>query len=132
MKNEMNLIVQQFHDITRSFSRKVQIKQFEPMDLFSSHHESIPLEEATPDRIAEVSAKLYNLAKQDVERDIQNYMNAPTDGAMTAEDLDGVSEFVKMVAGGLKKEDINNKIVEVKGILNDRQLSFLRNILKTL
>lgn len=129
---EIKLVVQQFHSVTRSFSRKVQIKQFEPMDLFSSHNENIPLEEATPDKIAEVSARLYSMAKEDVERDIKNYMNAPADGALTSEDLDGVAVHIKAIASGIPKDDINKAIVAVKDKLNERQLQFLRNVLKTL
>lgn len=128
----MILIVPQFHSITRSFSRKVQIKQFEPMDLFSSHNENIPLEQATPDKIAEVSARLYSLAKQDVERDIKDYMNTPAEDALTAEDLDGVSTFIKMLVAGKNKDEINTAIVGVKDKLNEKQLSFLRNLIKVL
>ena len=128
----MVLVVPKFHSITRSFSRKVQIKQYEPVDFFSSHGEQIPDEEATPELVAEISAKLYKLAKTDVEQDIQNYMNAPAEGALTAEDLDGVRIFIQMLALGKNKEEINKAIIEVKDKLNEGQLQFCRNIIKTL
>ena len=130
--NELNLVVPQFHSITRSFDRKLQVKQFEPISVFSSHNEQIPIEDATPDRIAEVSARLFYLAKQDVETDINNYLNAPAEDAFTQADLDKVAPFVKMLALDIPKDDISKKIVEAKEDLSERQKVFLRNLIKCL
>lgn len=132
MNNEIKLIIPSFHSITRSFSRKIQIKQFEPMDLFSSHNEQIPMEDATPEKIAEISDRLYNLAKEDVERDIKKYLSEPTKDSMDSEDLDKIAIFVAMFKDGKNKEELNSAIVSVKDKLNDKQLEFLRNLVKLL
>ena len=142
----MVLVVPQYINFTSSFSHKlvpenwgIEGHRFAPLDFFQSYNGSILATEATPERLREESDKLYRLAKADVEnriaetiKEMRIALESPADNALTSEDLNGVSDFVKMVAGGLKKEDINNKIVEVKGKLNDRQLSFLRNLIKSL
>lgn len=147
MKNEMTLIVPQYINMTSSYSHKlvpenygIEGHRFAPLDFFQSYNSSVLASEATPERLREESDKMYRLAKADVEnriaemvKELKTALETPVgDNALTADDLDGVSDFVKMVAGGLKKEDINNKIVEVKNKLNDRQLSFLRNLIKSL
>src|SRR3990167_2578257 len=145
--NEMVLVVPQYINFTSSYSHKlvpenygIEGHRFAPLDFFQSYNSSVTIAEATPERLKEESDKMYRLAKADVEnriaetiKELRIALETPVgDNALTADDLDGVSDFVKMVAGGLKKEDINNKIVEIKDKLNDRQLSFLRNLIRTL
>lgn len=125
--NELQLKIPTFHSVTRSFSRKIQVKQFEPMDVFSSHGMQIPEEEATPEKIGEVSAQLFNLAKQDVEKDIENYLNSPKEGSLTEEDLKTASKYIKTYTNGGSLDDFSKQVTDDKEKLNDKVLEFLRN-----
>ena len=74
MENKIDLNVPQFHKITRSFSRTIQVNQYEPCQVFSSHNEEIPIEEATPEKIKEISQHLYDLSVKDVRDGIKQYL----------------------------------------------------------
>ena len=145
--NEIKLVMPQFISMTSSFSHKlvpenhgIEGHRFAPLDFFQSYNTQVSTEEATPERLKEESDKMYRLAKADVEnriaetvKEMRVALETPIgDNALTSEDLVGVAPFVKQLANGLTKDKINNGIVEVKGSLNDRQLVFLRNLIKTL
>lgn len=144
--NETKLVIPQYISMTSSFSHKfvpenygIDGHRFAPFDFFQSYNSQVPVEEATSERLKEESDKMYRLAKADVEnriaelvKELRVELETPVDNALTAEDLDGVSGFVKMVATGIQKEEINRAIIEKKDKLNENQLSFLRNLIKTL
>lgn len=58
--------------ITRSFSRKVQVKQYEPIDYFASF-QAVLREGATEKDVLEVSYQLNSLATKEVEKTIKSY-----------------------------------------------------------
>ena len=60
--------------ISRSFSRKLQISQYEPVEVFASYTEEVPAETDT-EEIERVSAFLYDMAKSDVEMDVRKLLN---------------------------------------------------------
>lgn len=124
--NEIKLNIPQYISITRSFSRKVQVKQYEPADFFASYGEQVPIEEATPEKLKEVSDRLYSLAKNDVEKEIENYSKTTS---LSQEELDSIATFAKLIISG-KKEEAEKLIGEWKDKLNEKQLNFLRNLFK--
>lgn len=134
----MILVVPQFHSVTRSFSRKVQIKQFEPIDFFASHNESIPMEEATPDKIKEVSERLFQLALQEVEASIKDYQDntARANGVtpqVSTKELKEIGKFVADInsADTQEKLDVVKEAIKlVKDNLNETQLEFLRGAVR--
>lgn len=142
----MILVVPQYVSMTSSFSHKlvpenhgIEGHRFAPLDFFQSYNSQVLTEEATPERLKEESDKLYRLAKADVEnriaetiKELKIALETPVDNALTTEDLDGVSIFVKMLATGQSKEAINEAIVSVKDKLNENQLLFLRNFIKVI
>ena len=145
--NEMNLVIPQYVSMTSSFSHKfvpenygIDGHRFAPYDFFQSYNTQVPVGDATPERLREESDRMYRLAKADVEnriaelvKELKSTLETPVgDNALTSEDLSGVSVFVKMVANGSSKETINKEIVSMKDKLNERQLSFLRNLIKTI
>lgn len=146
MKGEIKLIVPQFVNFTASYSHKfvpenfgIDGHRFAPFDFFQSYGSQVLIEEATSERLKEESDRLYRLAKADVEnriaeliKEIKVSLQTPVEDAMTAEELDGVSVFIKMLATGSSKDEINTKIVSAKEQLNERQLAFLRNVIKSL
>lgn len=133
--NEIKLVPQVFHTVARSFSRKVQVKQFEPFEAFSSHSESIPLEEATQIKIQETSNRLYELAKNDCEKDIANYLReaALANGQAVlpnAAEIVQIAHFIKDLAEGGKEnvDSVAQKIALQKDTLTETQLTFLRQL----
>jgi len=60
--------------ITRSFSKKVQVKQYEPCDFFCSITEE--LISPSKEQIDECSKKLWEYCKAEVERDSSEYINS--------------------------------------------------------
>lgn len=132
---KLQLVVPQFYRITRSFSKKVQVKQYEPIDLFASHNFEIPEEEATPEKIAEVSSLLYKRCMEEIERDTANYIREAqlANGEVvlpTSNDILGIASIVKELSDGgkTKVEAISAKIAKVKDTLNESQLAFLRQL----
>ncbi len=61
--------------ITRSFSRKVQLNQYEPMDCFCSV-QTVLKAGVSEDDISKVSRELDAMAKKEVDRSIENYYTA--------------------------------------------------------
>ena len=59
-------------EISRSFSRKVMLKPYEPIDIFSSYT-AIMKDGATQQEIEEVSNQLFEKAKADVEKELESY-----------------------------------------------------------
>lgn len=59
-------------EISRSFSRKVQIRAYEPVDLFASYT-AVMKDGATQEDIDMVSNQLFLKAKADVEKELHNY-----------------------------------------------------------
>ena len=136
--SEMRLITPQFVNITRSFSHKlvpenhgINGHRFAPLDFFASYGDVVPQEEATPERLLEVSERLYNMARTDVERSIKRELEAMSNpDELLTEDLNNVALFVKMIADG-RLDEATSEILAAKdkNILNDKQLTFLRKLL---
>ena len=57
--------------ITRSFDRKIQVKEYEPASFFASYSEEFPSDTA-PDVLKRASQFLYDQAKADVEEAVLN------------------------------------------------------------
>lgn len=137
-KNTITLITPTFHSITRSFSRKVQIKQFEPIDFFASHNEAIPMEEATPEKISEVSERLYQICLAEVEVSIKGYQDdmARANGvtpAVSAKELKAIAKFVADINSADSQvaiDSVKEAIKQVKDTLNETQLEFLRVLVR--
>lgn len=55
-------------EITRSFSRKIQIEQYEPIEIFASYKGEFDGTE-TPEQIKQFSEHLYTLAEKDVREE---------------------------------------------------------------
>ncbi|MEK6896928.1 MAG: hypothetical protein AABW93_00160 [Nanoarchaeota archaeon] len=135
MENELILKVPTFYRITRSFDRKVQVKQFEPISFFSTHGMDIPLEEATPEKIAEVSKTLSDLSMREVESDIERYVNriSVENGDMIvppASELIGIVDLIKKIAESNKEtiETIIKEVSDNKNKYSEIQLMMLRRL----
>ena len=136
----IQLVVPQYVNVTRSFSWKlvpenygIEGHRYAPLDFFASYGDSIPKEEATPEKIAEVSQQLYDMAKHDVEEAISaklKELTVPKSDGMTTDDLDKVAPFMMMIAGGSTVEEVSEKIVAAKDTMSEKQLDFLRNLIK--
>lgn len=130
--------------ITRSYAHKlvpenygIEGHRFAPFDFFASYnHSNIPVKDATPEKIKEISDTLQALATGDVEGAVKSKLDELRDpkdnSALTAKDLDGVSPFVIMLTKGASEEEYTAAITSAKGKLNDNQLNFLRNVLRVL
>ena len=124
---EIKLNIPQFHTVTRSFSKKVQVKQFEPIEAFSSHSEQIPLNEATSEKIKEVSNKLFQMAQEEVETSCRNKLaeaESLKEVGLSTEELTGISTHIQMINEGASSNEL--KVVIEKDKLNDKQVDFLR------
>ena len=55
--------------VTRSYSRKVQARQFEPVEYFASRSFSW-FEYAEPEEVAEMSEQLFNACVEEVEAEV--------------------------------------------------------------
>lgn len=141
----MKLVIPQYVSLTSSYSHKlvpenygIEGHRFAPMDYFQSYNTQIPLEEATPERMKVESDRLYTLAKNDVESrisatldELRGNIDKPTgDGAMNTNELDGIVDFVKMLSTGVPKDEVSKAVVATKDSLNEKQLAFLRNLIK--
>jgi hypothetical protein len=71
-KQNLNLEKVEHIEISRSFSRKVQLKAFEPIDLFASYT-AVMKAGATQEDINMVSNQLFEKAKADVEKQLSSY-----------------------------------------------------------
>lgn len=135
----INLVIPQFHSVARSFTQKVNLKNYvqghdyEMVDFFSSHSEQIPLEEATKDKIKEISEKLYQLSKQEVEQavadfisDLRKVSGVTTD--LSAAELAPIAQIVAAIENAKSKTALNtakDMATAVKGTLGKGQLEFL-------
>lgn len=144
MEAEMKLIVPQFHSVTRSFTQKLNLKNYVPghdyemVDFFSSQNESIPLEDATPEKIAEVSERLYQLCKKEVEDAVAGYI-AQLRGAsdmpveLSQAELAQISDIIaeaSAVTTKTKLTAVKAKATERKAQLNKGQLEFLASLFR--
>jgi len=128
--------------VTRSFTKKVNLgnhdenRQYESVDFFASHNESIPIEEATPEKIKEVSERLYQLAKSEVELAEIEYLNGIKNGKapiLTSNDIAQITDIIILMESAVTTADIQKAvdvINERKGILNKKQLDYLRSVAK--
>ena len=64
-------------EVARSFSKKVQLKQFEPIDLFASY-KAIMKPGSTQVDIDEVSRQLFDKCEEDVEKDLESHITNNT------------------------------------------------------
>ncbi len=138
----MQLTVPQFHSVTRSFTQKVNLKNYveghdyEMVDLFSSHSEAIPVEEANASTIKVLSDKLYSLAKADVEQGIKDYITRlqepkEKDPIMTltlAEELSGIADIVVE----LNKVTTQKELAVVKEMATTRKATMTKAQLECL
>lgn len=140
---EIKLNIPQFHTVTRSFAKKINLEQhipghkYEAEDFFASHNESIPVEEATPEKIKEVSEKLFALAVADVEaamtarirtlRAEQGISVEPT-----GDELAQVSNFIDLIEKAKKVADLEDVVAQIKeeDWLNEIQKEYLRSIMR--
>lgn len=136
---QIQLTIPQFHSVTRSYSKKVNLKlyvpdhDFETVDFFASHNEQIP-SGSSVEEISKLSQSLYELAKSDVESAIKTYLETlltPKSDGLSQDDLDAVSPFVKIISTGGSREEFEAEVVKNKNKLSDKQLDFLRSFLKT-
>lgn len=75
-------------EISRSFSRKIQIEQYEPIEIFASYKGELDGSE-TPEQIQQFSAHLYALAERDVREEQKRQETIKT----RKEELSGESPF---------------------------------------
>ena len=59
--------------ITRSFSRKRQLDQYEPIEAFASFQAEVE-EGLSEQDLTDISQRLHRFAEAEVERDIENYI----------------------------------------------------------
>lgn len=139
--SDLNLVVPKFISISRSFSQKVNLANhvkghdYESTDFFASYNQEISEADATPEALAKVSAELYNRAKADVERAIDNYIRElKEDGGTvtypTPAELVVLAPFIsELTAGGKDVVDaVSQKIASVKDQLSDSQVKFMRQM----
>lgn len=62
-------------EVVRSFSKKIQLKAYEPIDIFASY-KAIVKKGATPEQIDAISQDLHRQAVKDVEFEITNQFTA--------------------------------------------------------
>jgi len=62
-------------EVVRSFSKKIQLKQFEPIDIFASY-KAVVKQGTSPEEIDAISQDLHRQAVKDVEFDINNQFKA--------------------------------------------------------
>lgn len=139
---EIKLVVPQFHNITRSYSGKLNLSNYLPghdyesKDFFASHGESISMEEATPEKIKEVSDKLYKMAKVEVMIAEVDYLNELKRAAgitvePTGDEYKAISDIIVLFESATTSEDVkkaSEMAKERKDKLNDVQLEYLRTI----
>mgnify|MGYP001559380110 CR=1 FL=1 len=139
---KIQLVVPQFHSITRSYSGKINLSNhveghdYESKDFFASHNESIPVEEATPEKIKEVSERLYQMSKAEVEASELVYLNEIKRAAgmtiePTGEEYKAISDIIVAFESSITSEDVKKAseiAKERKSNLNDVQLEYLRTI----
>lgn len=61
-------IIMRITEISRSYSRKIQIEQYEPVEIFASYKGELDGNE-TPEEIKQFSIRLYVLAEKDVREE---------------------------------------------------------------
>lgn len=132
-----------YHSVTRSFTQKVNPKNnnipgkdYESVDFFASHSEQIPLDIATPEKIAEVSERLYQTAKAEVEAAVDNYIRSlqmdagivvQPNGKEYAQVKDLIIKF-ETAETKAQVDEATKEVQDMKGQLNDIQLNYLRSI----
>lgn len=146
MDGEIKLVIPQFHNVTRSFTQKINLKNYvtghdyEMVDFFSSQSEAIPLEQATPEKIAEVSERLYQLAKKEVEdavgafiASLRNSSDMPVQ--LNAAEMALISDIVaeaNQATTKTKLTAVKAKATERKPQLSESQLQYLSSLFRKL
>lgn len=122
--------------ITRSYSHKlvpenhgIEGHRFAPLDFFASYGTEIPTDSA-PEFIRSESDRLYNLAKNDVERAIKETLEQLKNPAnsLSGDQLKALSEIVQAWSSGVSKEEFTAMVNKIKDKLDDKQMGFLRNL----
>lgn len=144
MENDViRLVVPQFHSVTRSFSKKVNLERhvpgfkYEAEDFFASHNESVPVEEATPEKIREVSRGLFALAKADVEESVAERIRELRKAAgvatqPTGADYDAIKDLIEGIETAASQEDLGAIVEKIKAHedLSEDQKEYLRSIVR--
>lgn len=144
---QIQLVVPQFHGVVRSFSKKAMLeyilngqRKYESEDFHSTHKEDIPLAEATPEKIGEVSARLFALCVMDVETDISIRTRKLREAAglsvqpLGKEYLE-LKDIIDRIEKAAKKEEVDAVVEQIKQmdsalLLNDVQKEYLRGIVR--
>ena len=140
----ITLVPQQYHSITRSFSKKVNLElsvggkhKYEAEDFFSSHNEAIPLEEATPERVKEISQRLYDLAKEDVEGAVASRVRElkERDGIAVqpiGSDYGAIGGLIEGLEKATTKVEVDAvvELIKAREDLTDTQKEYLRSVVR--
>lgn len=138
-------IVPQYHEIVKSHSKKMNLgkylpeSQYESEDFFSSHKETIPLEEASPEKIKEVGDRLLLTCIDETERqayerinDLRKEVGLPM--ILRGKDMQQIADVVTKIELSKTKEElqaIGDEIKATKESLNVAQLDYLRRSIRT-
>ena len=141
--DKIELVTQQLHSITRSYAKKINLsnyvpdKQYESLDLFSSHNEQLP-QSATQEEITALSDRLFNMAKAEVEARATEVINELKRAAgitiePTGAEYAQVADIITMLESAVVSENIKSAVElvkERKDTLNEVQLEFLRSVVR--
>jgi hypothetical protein len=141
--DKIQMIIPQFHTVTRSFSKKVNLERhvpgfkYEAEDFFASHGESIPVEEATPEKVREVSSRLYDTAKTDVETDVASRINELRKAAgiatiPTGQEFDVIKDLIGGIENSKNAADIEAviELIKTREGLTEEQKEYLRSAVR--
>ncbi len=144
MENQIQLNIPQFHSVARSFTQKINLKNYvsghdyEMVDFFASHNEAIPVEEATPEKIAEVSERLYKTARKEIESSIEAYLlELREDSDMPAElsvsELTPIADLIAEMSAATTKtklQAVKDKATERKTEMTASQQQHLASLFR--
>ena len=92
-------------EISRSFSRKLQVKQYEPAEFFASYKTECEEKDAE-----KISQELFELCRRDVEASAEKYLNE-----LRGSQMNELSEHLEKSAKGkkaIKSEKENEQALE--------------------
>lgn len=135
----MELVVPKIFSIARSFSQKINLKNYveghdyEVVDFFASYGDQLP-EGCTEEEIHHLSKSLYEMAKGEVEDSVKGYIAKlrETPDKITVKELVGIMDFVKSIAEGANLDTVSEQInaAKTERKLSETQLEFLRKLVK--
>ena len=131
--------------LTRSFSHKlvpenygINGHKFAPMDFFASYGDTLVKEEATPEKIKELSDKLHQMAKDAVESSVAEYVamlrgDSETPTQLNADELAPIADIIAEANEANTKTKltaVKAKATERKTQLTAIQLQFLASLFR--